>query len=155
MSPQDIEVRFYGPREEWVERKINTYGLSSIVKQNGIVPREIALEKQRESQLLLLLKWEDRRERGAYTGKVFEYLAARRPILATGGSSDVVDELLAETNAGICAPTVEDVKNILRKLYRKYKLKGEVTYQGEESKVNKYSHREMAREFSKILDQVA
>jgi len=154
MNPDDVEVRFYGPREEWVEREINGYGLSSIIKQNGIVPREIALEKQRESQLLLLLKWEDLRERGAYTGKIFEYLAARRPILATGGTTDVIDELLNETNAGICASTAEDIKNVLKKLYQEYKLKGKVAYHGVESNVNEYSHREMARKFSEILAQL-
>ncbi len=155
MSPDDIEVRFYGPRESWVEREINGYGLGGIVKQNGIVPRQIALEKQRESQLLLLLKWEDPQEYGVYSGKVFEYLAARRPILAVGGSTDVVDELLNETGAGTCAPTVEDIKNILKKLYQEYKLKGEVAYKGVESNVNKYSHREMARKFAGVLDSIA
>ncbi len=138
-----------------MEREINNYGLSGIVKQNGVVPRQIALEKQRESQLLLLLKWEKPQERGVYTGKVFEYLAARRPILATGGSSDVVDELLNETNAGICAPTVEDIKKTLKKLYQEYKLKGEVAYNGAESSVNKYSHHEMVRKFATILDSLA
>jgi undecaprenyl pyrophosphate phosphatase UppP len=49
------------------------------------------------------LKWEDPQERGVYSGKVFEYLAAKRPILATGGTDDVITELLNETNAGIDA----------------------------------------------------
>jgi len=137
-----------------VERQINDYGLAGIVKQNGIVPRQIALQRQRESQLLLLLKWEDPKERGTHTAKVFEYLAARRPILATGGSSDVVDELLNETNAGICASTVEGIKNTLKELYREYKLRGEVAYQGDESEINKYSYREMVRKFSEILDRL-
>jgi len=154
MKPGDIEVRFYGRKEAWVEKEINDCGLGSIVKQNGVVLREIALEKQRESQILLLLKWEDPQESGVYTGKVFEYLAARRPILATGGSSDVVDELLGETGAGICAPSVEDVKDVLKKLYQEYKLKGEVAYQGRESSINKYNHREMARKFAGILDSL-
>jgi len=154
VNPDDIEVRFYGQKEEWLEKEINGYGLSGIVKQNGIVPRQVALEKQRESQLLLLLKWEDPQEHGFYTGKVFEYLAARRPILATGGSSDVVDELLNETGAGICASTAENIKNTLKNLYQEYELRGEVTYQGKESEVTKYSHREMARKFSEILDKL-
>ena len=155
MNQDDVVVRFYGPREEWMEREISGYGLSGIIKQYGMVSRETVLAKQRESQLLLLLKWEDPQERGAYGGKVFEYLAARRPILATGGSSDVIDELLNETNAGICAPIVEDIKNILKKLYQEYKLRGKVAYQGVESNVNKYSHREMARKFAGILNSLA
>jgi glycosyltransferase involved in cell wall biosynthesis len=155
IEPDDIEIRFYGPRESWLEKEISDYGLSGIIKQYGIVPREMALEKQRESQLLLLLKWEDPRERGSYTGKVFEYLAARRPVLATGGSSDVIDELLGDTGAGMCAPAIEDIKNTLQKLYQEYRVKGRIAYQGEEARVNRYSHREMAGKFAEILNSLA
>ncbi len=154
MNPEEIEVRFYGEETEWLDKEIKQYGLSGIAKQYGVVPRDVAIRKQRESQLLLRLKWEDQQEHGAYSGKIFEYLASKRPILATGGSEDVVSELLNETKAGICAPTVVDIKNTLRELYREYKLRGEIAYTGEESKLNKYNHREMARRFSEILDHL-
>ena len=151
IDPAEVEVRFYGLELGWLAREVEEYGLSGVVRQYRRVPRQIALERQRESQLLLLLKWEDPQERGTYTGKVFEYLAARRPVLATGGSNDVIDELLDKTKAGICTPTVEDIKNMLKQLYQEYKLKGEVAYQGVESEINKYSHREMASKFAGIL----
>ncbi len=154
MDPDDVEVRFYGHDTAWLDREIEHYGLSGIVRQYGLVSRDAAVGKQRESQLLLRLKLEKPQERGAYSGKIFEYLAARRPILATGGSDDVVSELLDETKAGICAGTVEDIKNVLKKLYQEYKLKGKVAYHGVESNVNKYSHSEMARKFAEILDQL-
>lgn len=155
MNPEEIEVRFYGPQEEWLAREIEEYGLSSVVKQYGIIPQHTSMEKQRESQLLLLLDWDDPQEKGVYTGKIFEYFGARRPILATGGSrDDVVARLLNETKAGMHAPTVEDIKNALEELYREYKLKGEAVYKAGESEINKYSHREMARKFSEILDQL-
>lgn len=152
IDPSEIEVRFYGRKVVWLEREIERYGLSSSIKHYGAVPKEVALEKQRESHLLLVLDWDDPKERGIYTYKIFEYLGSRRPILATGGSKgDIVQELLDETKAGIHAPTGEDVKKALKELYQEYKLKGEVTYGGEESEINKYSHREMARKFAEIL----
>jgi len=154
IDPGEIEIRFYGFPETLLEKGIKQYKLSSIIKQYGRVPKQIALEKQRESQLLLLLKWENPQQRGVYTSKVFEYLGARRPILATGGYDDVVTELLDETHAGIHAPTVEDIKSTLKQLYREYKLKGEITYKGKEAEINKYSHQEMARKFSEVLDRV-
>ena len=155
MNPDDIEVRFYGHKNAWLDRDIEHYGLSGIVKQYGLVPRDVAVGKQRESQLLLRLKWENPQERGAYSGKIFEYLAARRPILATGGSEDVVSELFDETKAGICALTVEDIESVLKDLYREYKRKGKIAYKGEESKINKYTHQEISRSFSEILGQLA
>jgi len=155
IEPNDIEVRFYGVMAGWLEKEIKQYGLSSIVNLYGKVPKDVALQKQRESQLLFITKWKDPQERGAYSGKIFEYLAARRPILAADGSDDVVTNLLDETKAGIDAPTIEDIKEALQKLYQDYKLRGEIAYNGIDSKINKYSHREMAKKFSEILDHLA
>ena len=155
MDPKDIEVRFYGHERDWLPSEIRKYGLSAIVKYYGIVPREISFEKQRESQLSLILNWEDQRGRGWYPLKIFEYLAAQRPILAIGGSGDdVVKKLLDETKAGIYAPSVKDIKSTLKELYSEYKLTGKISYHGDIEKINKYSHREMARKFAEVLDQV-
>lgn len=154
MGPENIEVRFYGAEENWIDSEVERYGLSGIVKQYGRVPMEVARAKQRESQLLFNPKWDAPRDPGIHSMKIFEYLAARRPILATGKYKDVVDELLDETGAGICAQNVEDVEHVLEKAYQEFKLKGEVVWHGDESKINNYSHREMARKFSGILDNL-
>ena len=155
MDPNDVEVRFYGPENELLASEIEEYGLSDIAKQYGVVPRQTSFEKQRESQLLLLLNWEDQRERGWYPLKIFEYLAAQRPILAIGGSGDdVTKKLLDETKEGMYAPSVEDIKIILRELYQEYKLKRKVSYNGDIEKIDKYSCREMARKFAEVLDSL-
>jgi len=156
INPEEIEVRFYGSEQAWFNKEIEQYGLLSIVKHYGRVPKDIALGKQRESQLLLLLDWDDPQEKGVSTAKIYEYLGTRRPILATGGVvDDVVAELLNRTKAGTQASTVEDIKETLKNLYQDYKLKGALAYNGIDSEVNKYSHREMARQFSEILDRLA
>jgi hypothetical protein len=154
MNAGDIEVRFYGPEAGWIDRQAESYGLTDMVRQFGMVPREIALDKQRESQLLLLLKWNDTRRRGFYSAKIFEYLAARRPVLAVGGFPDVVDRLLDETKAGVSAQTGEDIKALLLRFYQEYKSTGAVSYGGDEIETGKYSHREMARKFAAILDSL-
>ena len=156
VNPNEVEARFYGPEEGWLEKEIEQYGLSGMVKQYGMLPRQVALEKQRESQVLLVINWEDEDGLVGLSGKLFEYLAARRPILNTGGLGNYSTErLLNETRAGIHAPTMEDVKNSLKELYQKYKFKSEVEYNGDIEKINKYTHREMARKFSEVLDHLA
>jgi glycosyltransferase involved in cell wall biosynthesis len=155
MDQNDIHVRFYGPDSDQFAKEIEECGLLGIVKQYGTVSREKSFERQKESQVLLLLKWENLKERGIYTGKVFEYLAAKRPILATGGTNDVVTKLLKETNAGIDAQDVVDVKEALRRFYGEYKTTGRVSYKGNLERVNKYSYREIANEFVQILNTVA
>ena len=153
INPKDVEVRFYGLENELLIKNIEEYGLSDVVKYYGIIPRETSLAKQKESQVLLLLNWEDPRVKEVYTGKIFEYLAAQRPILATGGfGNDVIEALLNETNSGTYCSTVEDIKKTLRELYSEYKLKCKVAYKGNIKEINKYSYREMARKFAEIID---
>lgn len=151
INPNDIEVRFYGQKEDWMEKEIEIYRLQGIVNEYGVIPRNIAVEKQRESQLLLLLMRDHPKEIGVYTSKIFEYLAAQRPILAIGSLEGVVNDLLEDTTAGIYATSVKDVKKALEEYYNEYKLKDNVSYKGERAKIDKYSHREMARKFAEVL----
>lgn len=152
LRPDDVEVRFYGARAPWLEEEVRRYGLSGIVKQYGLISRQAARERQKESQLLLLFDWDDPGEKGIYPGKVFEYLAARRPILAIGGvEGNVVHQLLEEAGAGVTAPTVEETSAALGELYREYR-QGGVIYKGDASGIDRYSYRQIAGNFAGILD---
>jgi len=154
MNPKDVELRIFGPKNEQLEKQAEKYGLVDVVMHYGTVPREVCFQKQRESQVLWQITWEDPKEKGAYSGKIFEYLGAYRPILATGGfGSDVVEKLIEETNSGCYCPTIEDVTYALKKLFSEYKLKGAVSYHGNIEKINKYSYREMARKFAEVLEE--
>lgn len=155
LDQKDIELRFYGPEQNWLTKEIEKYQLSNVVKQYGVIPREDSLKKQWESQILLLLNWEDPKEKGLFSGKVFEYLAAKRPILATGGyGNDVVETLIKETKAGVYCQKIEDIKKALTKFYLEYKQKGKISYQGEWGEIEKYSYYEMAKKFVDVLNQI-
>ena len=105
--------------------------------------------------IITFLNWEDKKEKGVYSGKIFEYLAAQRPILSTGGfGSDVVEKLLKETKAGVYCPTVDSIKGAVEKFYLEYKNKGNVVYTGNWEKASKYNQREMAKKFAVILNKI-
>ncbi|MCL5318524.1 MAG: glycosyltransferase [Thaumarchaeota archaeon] len=153
IDPSNVEVRFYGYEEVWLAAAIKDIRLAGIVKQFGEIPRKEALEKQQESQVLLLLNFEDPSEKGTVTMKIFEYLAAKRPIIVTGGfDEDVKEQMLSETKAGIYTKDEQSIEKTLKNMYTEYKAKGKVSYRGKEEKINQYSHREMAKKFAKILD---
>jgi glycosyltransferase involved in cell wall biosynthesis len=150
-----IIIRFYGVTGNyWLQKKIEQFNLEDIVVLYPKIPRDAALNKQRESQILLLLNWEHPEETGVYTGKIFEYLAAKRPILAIGGPKGVVTELLEETGAGIHALNYEQLKQALLGFYNEYLTYGQVLYKGNWEKISRYSHREMAKKFAELLDRI-
>lgn len=154
IKSDNIRVNFFGPTQYWLEQEIKKYRLEEVVKQYGVVSREVALRKQRESQILLLLNWDDPDERGVYTGKIFEYLAAKRPILAIGGPKGVISELLLETSTGFHSSDLESLKFFIIKCYKDYRKNSQVQYCGKIDKIKKYSHYEMAKKFSRVLENI-
>jgi glycosyltransferase involved in cell wall biosynthesis len=92
--------------------------------------RRHALELQRDSEaLLLLIPDAGGRGRGVLSGKVFEYLAAERPILAAVPPDGAAAELLRESGVGVVvAPDDVDAMRIaladLESRYRADSLDG-------------------------------
>jgi len=152
IKSEDVEINFYGELKTRLDAAIKERGLEEVVIQHGFIPRKEILEKQRQSQLLLLLDWNDPKESGVCPGKLYEYLAARRPILSVGGYNGVVKNLLEETNAGFYCRTEAEIKNVLLQSYREFKEKESVSYQGKEEAIMRYSHRVMAKKFAEILN---
>jgi len=154
LDPATIEVHFFGYHEGWLTSDIEKYHLENVVQVHGQISREDSIQKQRESQVLLLLTWNDPYEKGIYTGKIFDYLAARRPILAVGLHGTVVTDLLVQTQAGVNVSSDAEIKDHLLKLYREYKENGFVNYSGVPFEIEKYSQREMAKKFAVVLDDI-
>ena len=101
----DVVARFVGglpPRQrDWVESN----GLRDRVEIHDFLPRAGALALQRDSEANLLLVPEaEGRGRAVLTAKVFEYLAAERPILAVVPPDGHAAELVRETGAGVVVP---------------------------------------------------
>lgn len=153
----EIEVRLYGPDQGWIRKEIEDCGVSAMVRQYKSVSYEECVERQRESHLLLQVNWNDVNEKGVFSGKLLDYLAAGRPILAVGGSGndEVVIKILRETKAGVYAVTVDEIKNALERFCHEYHQTGTVKYRGDWNQIGEYSSRAMARAFGRLLDEVA
>ncbi len=109
---EDVTVRFVGDFRPGDREFMTGLGLADRVELVDYVPRRRSLELQRESEVLLLLIPEAAgRGRGVLSGKVFEYIAAERPILAVVPPDGAAAKLLRDTGAGeVVAP--EDVDGI-------------------------------------------
>lgn len=151
MVRERVSVRFYGSIDPWLKAAIERYGLRGVVKACGPVPRQEALLHQRESQINLLLGIEMPYYSGGIPGKLFEYLAAGRPILGLGTEQGVVGEILRRTSAGVFTTTKEEVREFVLSAYREFLGTGKVAYRGSQAAIDKYTHREMARKFSHVL----
>ena len=149
-----ISVEFYGSNEDWLLNDVNKYHLENVVKICGVLPRNEVLKKQKESQVLLLLTWNNPKEKGVIPGKIFEYLAAKRPILSIGNSNGLVRKLIESTNTGVVPSNVEEIKSSILMFYNEFTSSGKVKYTGISHEINKYSQVSMAEKFSYVLNQI-
>jgi glycosyltransferase involved in cell wall biosynthesis len=122
-SGLDIQARFLGDfrstDREWAEQ----LGLGDRLELISYAPRRRSLELQRDSEALLLLIPEaGGRGKGVLSGKVFEYLAAERPILALVPPDGAAAALIREAAAGIVvAPEdTEGIKAALAELHARW-----------------------------------
>jgi glycosyltransferase involved in cell wall biosynthesis len=120
----DVVVRFAGDFRAADREYAEALGLGDRLELLGDVSRRRSLELQRDSDVLLLLIPESGgRGRGVLTGKIFEYLAAERPILAAVPPDGAAAQLVRDTGAGVVAAAddVDALREALLDLHRRWR----------------------------------
>ncbi|WP_306014025.1 MULTISPECIES: glycosyltransferase [unclassified Allomuricauda] len=119
---KSLKVQLAGVVGEEVLQSIKEYGLSAYVAQLGYLSHPKVLETQQKSQLLLLLEIDAEETRGIIPGKLFEYLNAKRPILAIGPKGWEAGNMVEEHQAGhMCLhQDVASLKRVVLEAFQKY-----------------------------------
>lgn len=157
ISSDNIEVRFFGIFQINNPTVLSKrYDLEDIIKTYGFIPFNESIKKQKESTILLMLGWNDYKFSGYLTSKIFEYMAAGRPILAITYDGSDLAQLIEESGSGIVANNANQIKEILTKWL------GEFTqYKKIDSYIDRkpqviahYSRKEETKELANILNEV-
>lgn len=159
ISASDFEIRFFGPNViDILYPFVETHKLQQLVKVYSMVPFKESIFRQKESSALLLLKWNDPLVKGLYTGKLFEYFAAGRPILAVGAFEDeLVDRLLVESGTGVALSTASEIKACLSEWLEEFKQSGRITtrYSPNQEVIARYTRRKQAGMLAQALEEVS
>jgi hypothetical protein len=147
---KDLKLNFIGDISEEVKVEILANKLDKNTDFVGYVSHQEAIAYQNKSQVLLLLIPNVKNNEGILTGKLFEYLKAKRPILAIGPEKGDLATILQETNSGVIVnfDAEEKLKLEIVALYQKYKEdKLTVNF----SNIEKYHRKELTKKLAFIL----
>ena len=100
---QELRIRLVGKVDREVLDAIATAGLSENVVLLGPLNHADAVREQRSATILLLPLRNDAQYAPILPGKLFEYLAARRPVLGIGQEEGAMANVLFSARAGITA----------------------------------------------------
>ena len=89
-----------GKTDETVLESIRKAGLGDYLTDLGYIDHNKAVMQQRKASVLILPIREEPETKAILPGKLFEYLAARRPIVGVGTGEGAMAAVLKETGAG-------------------------------------------------------
>ncbi|MBA6156638.1 glycosyltransferase family 4 protein [Tenacibaculum sp. S7007] len=148
----DLEIKLIGKLAEEVEQELSKYQFKNVSKIN-YVPHTEVQQYQQKSQVLLLAINKVPSAKGIITGKIFEYLQAKRPILAIGPEDGDLAEILKETSAGSIVDfnDVEKIKSTIMSLYSVYKTN---SLKVSSKNIEQYHRKSLTEQLSKVIKDV-
>ena len=91
--------------------------------------------------------------KGVYSAKIFDYLAARRPILLTPDDNGLLSALLVQRNAGTIASTAEEVHDFCKTAYQSWKKHGRYPFLGQEEGLDAFSRQHQVKCMGNYINQ--
>lgn len=147
---KSLRIQLAGVVGQEVIQSLEKFQLKGFVELMGYVSHEEILRRQQKSQVLLLLEIDSKETQGIIPGKLFEYLSAKRPILAIGPEDWEAGQIVQETNSGevFVQDDMDSLKTVLLDWFQRYtNNKLELTSES----IEKYHRRNLTETLAKFI----
>jgi len=145
-----IRIRFVGNVPDEILQLFRSKNMGSMVEVMGYIPHDQAISQMIGASLLLMAIPDSPDNKGIVTGKFFEYLAAKRPILAIGPAGGDVDIMLQKCRAGrlFSYNETDGMKLFIMEIYNQVQ---NGTFRSETTGTEKYTRRNLTEELIKSI----
>ena len=160
---QKICFDYAGPHFEMIREQAQKYSVEAILVNHGFVSRSQAAVLQSKCDIFLVLTWNTREEKGVLTGKFYEGIRARKPILALV-SGEVPDSELKLLNEkyryGFCCEEpsgdagLEELRRWILDAYDRKQQGQSPAYNPEEGLFTAFTYRRLTEQLAGIMEQI-
>jgi glycosyltransferase involved in cell wall biosynthesis len=133
-----------------ISKLANQHNLTSPLVINNYVPNDEIPNLLNQSSIILVLT--NKGNRGIMTTKFFEALGVEKPILCVRSDENCLAQTIKETECGLAATNVEDIKEFILYYYNQWQKQG-YTHVDVKNK-EQFSRQNQALLFEKIFNQV-
>jgi len=118
-----LKINLIGKIADEVKISIREYNLEKYISYTNYIPHDSILKHQKKSQVLLLFINQVPSAKSIITGKVFEYIQAKRPILALAPIDGDLATILSESQSGkvVAFDDQSLLKKVLLSYFQSYK----------------------------------
>lgn len=148
---ENLVLRFVGDIDSSVADLLEKNDLLKYVERVTYKPHSEIPYYQKQAQVLLVLIPSHSKE--ILTGKIFEYLAAKRPIMAIGPAGGDLESLLSEIAVGKLLPfdSEQQILEGIKWFWEGYKNSWQ---EFDPKSVHQYSRVELTRKMAEIMDKI-
>lgn len=145
-------LRIVGHADESTLQRVRQTGMECAF--TGYVPHAEAIEEMLAADALLLCVPGGPNGDTVIPAKLFEYLAARRPILVVGPAGGVCEELVSACQAGLCAPhQASAIVPALERLFGAWGA-GSPLSGCNAAELDRFTRQSLTRELAALLDDL-
>jgi len=147
----DIRVQFYGDWNQDYQAYVEQNGLEDVVVTHDRVTHNQIIPVLKGSDILLYLGGDDPNNRLNVPSKVYDYIGARRPILAVVDPSFRVADVMRDNELGVLADPAEphEIADSIRRI-----RSGEFEYAPDEEVFDKFKMERKMEVLAEVLDAV-
>jgi len=151
---RDLKLKFTGKTDAAVFESLKQNGLMDNAEKTDYMPHSEVVKLLLRSPVLLLPLNDTPNVSGIVPGKLFEYLAARRPIFSIGDLKGDTAAIINETGAGkmVSFKDYEGTKALVLEFYANYKANQLVV---NSSSIDKYSRKSCAASYTTLLNEIS
>jgi len=152
---EDIKVIFAGKVRESDIELIDELSVKDIIEIKGYIPHEESVKLLVSADILLFFIGNIPASRYILTGKLFEYIGSKKPILAIIPEGPA-SHLIRSVNAGVIInpSNIEAIEFQIYKLYLDYKQGTLKNFKSSEEEIKKYDRRVLTKKLADIFDSL-
>lgn len=150
-----FKLRFAGVLSTGIKQQIFNAGLENILEDFGYVSHKQSIELLLSSTLLLLVNPVTKDEAMVIPGKVYEYLAACKPIVNITKATAETATIIHDCNAGKTFDRVNetDLEEYLNELVKIWTMTGKIDLDNNAGTVIKYSRGAITKSLINLIEQ--
>lgn len=148
-----LRLRLIGKTDEAIIQSIKEAGLNKNLIDLGYKDHKTAVREQKASSILILPLRKEPEYKATLPGKLFEYLASKRPILGIGQKDGAMARILAETKAGVVFDWEEKayIKAYIDKSWKDFRSDN---LESNTQNIEKYSRKNLSKEMVSLMDSL-
>ncbi|MBR7003546.1 MAG: glycosyltransferase [Bacteroidales bacterium] len=150
---RSLRIRLVGKTDKEIIDSIVSAGLGQNLRDFGYQSHEVAVREQLNTSVLILPLRKEPEYEAVLPGKLFEYLASRRPILGIGQTEGAMAKVVRETGSGVVYNWDEEKKikvwiELCWDEFKNDELKDNM------SDISKYSRRKLTKRLASLLNEL-